>query len=216
MKAFIRPLAGLSILLLSSLSHAADGQAIYQSGGASPSALACITCHGPDAMGMAEAGFPRLAGLPAAYIGKQVHDFRDEKRSHPIMYPIAQALTDEEISAVAAYLTALPAPAAPVITRAAAVKSEGETLALRGAWSRNIPECVTCHGPGGSGVGTAFPPLYGQSALYLSTQLNAWRQGSRKNDPDDLMGHIARALTEQEIESVSAYFATLGQQEGHQ
>ncbi|MNY72686.1 Cytochrome c [compost metagenome] len=63
------------------------------------------------------------------------------------------------------------------------------------------------------GVGSAFPPLAGQSASYLVAQLNAWRDGSRHNDPNDLMGHIAKALTPDEITAVADYFATLGSQE---
>ena len=50
------------------------------------------------------------------------------------------------------------------------------TPELRGAWERNIPECVACHGPAGMGVGASFPPLAGQSAQYLGAQLNAWRR----------------------------------------
>ncbi|MNC81159.1 Cytochrome c [compost metagenome] len=70
-----------------------------------------------------------------------------------------------------------------------------------------------CHGPGGVGVGSVFPPLAGQSAAYLSAQLNAWRDGSRHNDSNDLMGHIAKSLTPEEIKAVTEYFATLGSQE---
>ena len=81
------------------------------------------------------------------------------------------------------------------------------------AWERNIPECVACHGPAGMGVGASFPPLAGQSAQYLGAQLNAWRQGTRKNDPNDLMGHIARAMSDDEVQAVAGYFADLGQKE---
>ena len=63
------------------------------------------------------------------------------------------------------------------------------------------------------GVGESFPPLAGQSAQYLSAQLNAWRQGTRKNDPNDLMGHIARSMTDAEVQAVSEYFASVGLKE---
>lgn len=89
----------------------------------------------------------------------------------------------------------------------------GERLALRGAWERQVPECVSCHGPGGVGVGTAFPPLAGQPASYLVAQLNAWREGTRHNDPNDLMGHIAKSLSAEEVAAVADYFATLNSQE---
>lgn len=193
--------------------HAADGQKIYSEGGANPAAVACITCHGADGLGLGPAGFPRLAGLSPAYLAKQLADFKHGTRNNAIMLPIASALSDTEIDAVAALLGDMDAPATRRVTRADPVATDapGEKLALRGAWERNIPECVACHGPGGIGVGTHFPPLAGQSAEYLSAQLNAWRDGSRKNDPNDLMGHVARSMTDEEVTAVSAYFAGLSQ-----
>lgn len=62
--------------------------------------------------------------------------------------------------------------------------------------------------------GEAFPPLQGQGEMYLSNQLRAWQLGTRRNDPNDLMGHIAKSLSEEEIRSVSQFFATLGQAGG--
>ncbi|WP_417787743.1 c-type cytochrome [Stutzerimonas xanthomarina] len=192
--------------------HAADSTAVYTKGGANPAVMACITCHGTEGEGMAAAGFPRLAGLPAGYMRKQLGDFASGARANPTMQPIAAALSAEEADAVTAMLADKPGPQVERVGRTAAVEGPGETLALRGAWDRNIPECVACHGPSGVGVGDAFPPLAGQSAQYLASQLTAWRQGTRKNDPNDLMGHIARSLTDDEVKAVSAYFAGLTDQ----
>lgn len=198
------------VLLASSVQVlGADPTPVYTNGGANPAAMACITCHGAQGEGMAAAGFPRLAGLSADYLQKQLADYASGDRANPIMQPIASALTAEETQAVTTMLADKPAPEVVRIGRAAAAQTLGETLALRGAWERNIPECVACHGPSGIGVGDAFPPLVGQSTQYLVSQLNAWRQGTRKNDPNDLMGHIARKLSDDEIQAVSAYFAGL-------
>lgn len=206
-----RLLAGACALLLAMQAQAADGQKLFTQGGANPAAMACVTCHGANGEGMAAGGFPRLAGLSAGYLNKQMEDFRSGARANPIMQPIAAALGDDEMQALSAFLAAKPAPAAAQASRADAAEGVGARLALRGAWERNIPECVSCHGPGGSGVGDAFPALGGQSAAYLSAQLNAWRQGTRKNDPNDLMGHVARSLTDAEVTAVAEYFASLGQ-----
>lgn len=216
MKTIYRSLAGGCALLLAAQIQAADGHTIYQKGGANPAAMACATCHGPDGLGMAAGGFPRLAGLSSGYVAKQLDDLRSGSRSSPIMQPIAAAMTTEEIQALADAVAAMPAPSVPPINRAALAEGTGARLALRGAWERNIPECVACHGPGGVGVGDSFPPLSGQPASYLVGQLNAWKQGTRKNDPNDLMGHIARALSDEEIEAVSRYFASLGTEEASQ
>lgn len=215
-------------LLLPLLAHGADGEAIMQKGGANPSALPCITCHGTDGKGMAPAGFPRLAGLPEPYIAKQLADFKAGRRENPVMQPVAQALTDEEVAAVAKAYAELP----KVNVKPGPVErpqpGTGAWIALRGAWERNIPECTLCHGPAGVGVGTAFPPLAGQSALYIENQLNAWRGApaqaatrktkavaavppSRRNDPNGLMAHIARDLSAAEVKAVAEYFAGLGE-----
>lgn len=204
--------AGAGALLLAVQAQAADGQKIYTQGGANPAAMACATCHGANGEGVAASGFPRLAGLSARYMRKQLEDIRSGARYAPVMQPLAAALTDDEIEAVTGMLAGMPAANAPRITRVEKADGVGAELALRGAWGRNIPECVSCHGPGGVGVGDSFPALTGQSAQYLSSQLQAWRQGTRKNDPNDLMGHVARALTDAEIQAVSDYFANLSQQ----
>ena len=164
-------------------------------------------------MGLAPAGFPRLAGISADYLSKQLHDFQRGKRVSPVMQPLAKALTDDEIASVTQAIAAMPAPPVPPINRSSMPEGVGETLALRGAWDRQIPECVSCHGPGGAGVGSAFPPLANQPAMYLVAQLNARRDGSRKNDPNDLMGHIAKAMSEDEVKTVAEYFSTVGHKE---
>ncbi|HZX52656.1 MAG TPA: c-type cytochrome [Pseudomonas sp.] len=208
MNDFCWPLAGL-LLAVSVSTQAADPLAVYGKGGTNPAAMACTSCHGTEGEGLAAAGFPRLAGLSAVYLKKQLADFASAERVNPIMQPIAAALSAEEADAVTAMLASKPQPPVERISRAALAEEPDAVLALRGAWERNIPECVACHGPSGVGVGDTFPPLVGQSAQYLSAQLLAWQQGTRKNDPNDLMGHIARSLSQDEIKAVSAYFANL-------
>lgn len=221
-------LLGCALTQLPLVAHAIDGQAIMQKGGANPAALPCITCHGTDGRGMAAGGFPRLAGLPAEYVTKQLRDFRAGLRINPIMQPVAKSLSDEEIEAVAKAYAEMP----KVNVKAGPVErpeqGSGAWIALRGAWERNIPECTLCHGPSGVGVGSTFPPLAGQSAEYIEAQLHAWRgkpaiaakrkakamaavPATRRNDPNGLMQHIAKDLSEDEIKAVAAYFAGLGE-----
>ncbi|WP_449434167.1 c-type cytochrome [Pseudomonas putida] len=199
------------LFLLASTAHAEpDGQKIYTQGGQAPAAVACATCHAADGMGTAGAGFPRLAGLPQGYLSKQLEDFRSGKRANAVMQPIAQALDAAEGKAVATYLSALEVPGPSVnVDPTGSVASAAEKLVKQGDWSRNIPACVACHGQGNTGVGEHFPPLVGQSGAYITAQLNAWRSGARKNDPNDLMGHVARSLSDAEVRDVSAYFASL-------
>jgi len=58
------------------------------------------------------------------------------------------------------------------------------------------------------GVGEHFPPLIGQSANYLASQLHAWQQGTRSNDPLQLMHSVAGKLSDADIAAVSAWYAT--------
>ena len=208
----------MSSLLVFSMqaATAADGKKIFNQGGENPAAMACMSCHGPDGLGMAAAGFPRLAGLPAAYLSKQLKDFRDGNRKQPIMEPLAKALSDAEISAISATLAAMPVAATPDIRRQQMATDPVESLALYGDWSRGIPGCVQCHGPGGVGVGEHFPPLAHQPASYLAGQLDAWRDGRRSNDPNQLMVGVAKALTDTEVKALAEYFATRASQEAAQ
>ncbi|QXI40469.1 c-type cytochrome [Pseudomonas xantholysinigenes] len=204
---------GSLLILAWPSAHAADGQKIFNQGGQNPAAMACLGCHGPDGKGVAAAGFPRLAGLPAGYLAKQLEDFRNGSRKQPVMEPLAKAMEPAEIQAVSAYLSQLPADTAPDTRRQQIATDPVTRLALYGDWNRQIPGCVQCHGPGGSGIGEHFPPLAGQPAGYLVAQLNAWRDGSRSNDPNQLMVNVAKAMTDAEIKQVADYFAQLSRPE---
>lgn len=181
------------------------------------SATVCVACHQADGMGMNNPGaesWPRLAGLPAEYIDKQLHDIKAGKRENVTMMPFATMLDDQQIADVAAYYSAMtPWPELPTAYHAADPNDDAEWLAERGDWAQDriIPACSQCHGPNGQGVGANFPPLAGQDADYLKAQLHAWREGTRHNDPEELMVGIANRLDEEQIEMIAEYYATLPQ-----
>jgi len=209
MKSLERALMGGALGLLLGNAYALDGNKIFTEGGSQPGAMSCVACHGADGLGLAAAGFPRLAGLPAHYVRKQLADFASGARNNPVMQPLAKALTDLEIAALSDAVAAMPAPQTAMPSRSQMPADPIEKLALQGAWERQIPACVSCHGPGGVGVGDAFPPLASQPAAYLAAQLSAWQNGTRRNDPNDLMGHIAKSMTADEVQGVAHYFASL-------
>ena len=65
---------------------------------------ACFGCHG--AAGATETSIPPIIiGVPADYIIKSMKEFRDGSRSSTIMGRIAKGYTDEEITAVASYIS---------------------------------------------------------------------------------------------------------------
>lgn len=182
--------------------------AIIAKQGNGKGAPACSSCHGPDGGGQAAAGFPRLAGLDAAYLRRQLDSFANGSRDNAVMAPIAKALSEDERHALAEYYSRLPIP--PAAAKGSVPPSGdalGEELATHGRWSRQVPGCVKCHGPRGVGVGANFPPLAGQSATYIANQLRDWQQGKRKNDPLQLMQHVSSALDDADIKAVSEWFA---------
>jgi cytochrome c553 len=201
-------LAALALSGLPPLAQGTDAAAITRQGngkGAAP----CMACHGADGAGQAAAGNPRLAGLDAAYLQKQLDDFASGTRDNAVMKPTATALDEDERQALARYYSKLPLPPslAKPATPMPAADSVGAVLATRGDWSRDVPGCVQCHGPAGVGVGAHFPPLAGQPTAYIAAQLKAWQNGARHNDPLQLMQHLSKALSAQEIDAVATWFA---------
>ncbi|WKJ91378.1 c-type cytochrome [Methylomonas montana] len=66
--------------------------------------------------------------------------------------------------------------------------------------------CQGCHGAAGISSSPLWPSLAGQSAIYIESQLNKFRTGQRDND---VMKPIAAGLSENDIQNVAAYYASL-------
>lgn len=70
--------------------------------------LPCMACHGPDLMGNAAIGAPRIAGLPETATLAAFRAIAAGKTgSNFVMRRIAGALTPEQRQEVAAYLATL-------------------------------------------------------------------------------------------------------------
>lgn len=199
----------LCVLLVNGvMADTPDGATIAHQGnghGVAP----CMACHGADGGGQSAAGFPRLAGLPQAYLRKQLDDFAHGSRNNATMQPVASALSDAERDALAQYYSKLAIPnTAPAPAPSGETAQLGQSLAERGRWSTGLPACEQCHGPGGIGVGDHFPPLAAQSAVYLGNALRAWQQGARHNDPLQLMQSVTSKLNDADIAAISAWYAS--------
>ena len=66
--------------------------------------------------------------------------------------------------------------------------------------------CAVCHGPNGMSMMPNAPHLAGQPAIYLVEQLKNYRSGKR---PHEVMGVIAKPLTDAEIEDLAAWYSSL-------
>ncbi|AHE98354.1 c-type cytochrome [Thioalkalivibrio paradoxus] len=204
------PLLGLAALwLLGTTATAEDdpGARIAHEGN-DRGATACIQCHGEQGQGQAQPPFPRLAGLPEAYLIEQMQAYREGQRPNPTMAQVAQHLADDEIEAVSRYYAGME-PAGGPYRVPAGLLERGRGIALEGLPDRNIQSCASCHGEQGQKRSPALPPLAGHPPRYLMSQLRAYAQGSRKTSLAGLMQGIAKALEEEEMAAVSAYFASL-------
>lgn len=91
-----------------------QGRALYQTGrmatGSAPAVAACSACHGAAGFGNAPAAYPALRGQHAAYTELMLKTFRDGTRSNDlnaVMRQAGQALTDDDIRALAAYAASM-------------------------------------------------------------------------------------------------------------
>lgn len=66
--------------------------------------------------------------------------------------------------------------------------------------------CRVCHGLDGVGTNPMIPNIGGQSAEYLSKQLQDFRAG-RREDPQ--MSIIASDLTDEEIKALADWYASI-------
>ena len=173
-----------------------SGELIAMSGGEAGARYACATCHGVRGEGN---GFdaPRLAGLPAGYLQKQMEDYAAGLRPHEVMRDVARFLDSHERVRVANHYAALPPQALLPATQ--------ETIdAATPRLYANA--CQQCHGI--EGVGTANgPPLNAQPAFYLTQQLQDWQVSKRRNDGNHVMLKVAQQLNAIEVRQLGLYLS---------
>ncbi|HIG92236.1 MAG: cytochrome c4 [Methylococcales bacterium] len=86
----------------------AMGRDLYRNGDVKNKVSACIACHGPYGQGNKPAVFPRLASQHADYLIKSLKDFKSDVRNNnpdSMMHMIAKKMSDQEIEAVAHYIS---------------------------------------------------------------------------------------------------------------
>jgi cytochrome c553 len=64
--------------------------------------------------------------------------------------------------------------------------------------------CASCHGENGNSLVSTFPKLAQQHASYLIKQLQAFKNGTRKNP---MMSSIAMGLSDDDMADIAAYYA---------
>jgi cytochrome c553 len=170
----------------------------------------CASCHNADGNSTI-AENPRLAGLDAGYLARQLADFKSGSRPSPVMAGIVGLLGEGEFKALAAHFSKQkPAPgAAATDTKLAA---QGKEIFDEGIVGSAVPACSGCHNEDGSGT-DKYPRITGQHSAYVVQQLANFKSGARANDGKGVMQAVARRMNEKEIQAVAEYVATLKEAE---
>ncbi len=161
-------------------------------------AQVCAACHGAD--GNSAVGiFPNLAGQTWRYIYVQLKDFKEGKRSDPVMSPMAAPLSRQDMIDIANFYAAQAA-------KPSNFKTDDAKVTL-GKAKANETLCSMCHLGGFSGQ-NEIPRVAGQQYEYFIKQMKDFKARTRTNDAGN-MTSVAQTLSETDIENLAHYIASL-------
>ncbi len=190
----------ISLLVSFGISGAAMAQGDAAAG--QTKAASCFGCHGADGNSTAPS-FPKLAGQHPGYIAKQLADIKSGARPSPMMAGFAAGLSAQDQQDLGAFFSTLTTSTGTVD---AALAAKGAEIYSAGLAAKGVAACSACHGNSGEGNAQAnFPTLNGQYAAYVESQLKAFRDGTRANDPNSMMRGVAARMSDADIKAVSAY-----------
>ena len=188
----LKRLVVLSFCVAASLSNAQDLQA------GKATAAVCAACHGEDGNALIP-GYPMLAGQNWRYIYIQLKDYKEGRRSHPIMTAMASNLSRDEMVNVANYFAGFRLKPNGFVADEAKVKlgkaKADETL------------CTMCHLGGFSGQ-NEIPRVAGQQYDYVVEQLRNFKARTRTNDAGN-MTSVAQTLSDTDIENLGHYISSI-------
>lgn len=204
-----------AMLAAAAIAHANEpAKAAYKGDAAKGQPIAstvCAACHGADGNSPTPVN-PKLAAQNPDYLFKQMRNFKgaeggQPERTNAVMNGMIAPYTEEQMRDFAAYFASQ--------TQKGEVAKNRETIELgqklyrAGNIAKGLPACGACHGPAGAGIPAQYPRIGGQYAEYLETQLKAFREGTRANDPNKMMRMVAIKMTDAEIKAVSDYISGL-------
>ena len=158
----------------------------------------CVACHGPGGMS-ADPVFPILAGQTARYTYLQLKDFKEGRRTEPLMEPFLAALSREDMFDLAAFFAAQK-------PRPNAFKADPARVA-RGKAKADEVLCTMCHLGGFLGQ-NEIPRVAGQHYAYVVKQMRDFKTGKRTNDAGN-MASVAKTLSDRDIEDLAHYLSSL-------
>jgi len=194
----------LAVAVLMMLGAVGTSQAAGDAAAGQARAAVCIGCHGADGNSLNPI-WPKLAGQSAAYLEKQLVDYKSGKRKDPMMSGMAMPLNDQDIANLSAFFAKQATSAA---SGNAELVDAGKKVYQGGNMESGVAACKGCHGPDGVGNPAAkFPAVKGQHAAYVAKQLRDFKSGTRGNDMNGMMSGVAAKMSETEIKAVAEYVA---------
>jgi len=158
----------------------------------------CFACHGPNG-NSANPAFPILAGQSWRYTYLQLKDFKEGRRSDPVMSPMVADLSRDDMIALGNFFAAQkPLPIA--------FKADGARVAA-GRKTSDAVLCPMCHLGGFVGQ-NEIPRVAGQYPEYVRKQLSDFKARRRTNDAGN-MTSVAGTLSDDDIENLAHYIANL-------
>ena len=161
----------------------------------------CAGCHAVDG-NSAVAANPKLAGMNAEYLNKQLTEFKSGDRKNAVMGGIVASLSPQDMKNLAAYFSAQQPK--PGTSKDQELALQGQKIYRGGVMGAGVPACASCHGAQGQGIPVQFPRLAGQHADYIYAQLNNFRVGARANDGAKMMRTIAAKMTDADMKAVAS------------
>lgn len=156
-------------------------------------AAGCAGCHGDGGISKTP-GMPSLVALDPKYLVAAMKAYKGGQRKNDTMKSMLASVTDASINNIALYY-GLQKPAR-VQTPAAGDKAAGATAAAA---------CAGCHGSDGVSGNPTTPSLAGQDATYITSALQAYKQGTRS---DETMKGLAASLDDNAVKNVAAFYAS--------
>ena len=171
----------------------------------------CTTCHGVEGIGNIAIKAPRLAGMEAWYLKRQLENFRagirgthGEDLQGIAMRSMAAKLSNESIADIVDWI------------------GDWEYVPAEATIEGNVRQgdiafqaCAACHGANAQGnEALGAPALAGQNDWYLLTQLRNFRAGSRGSHQEDTFGSQMVTMSkilrdDQAVINVVSYINTL-------
>lgn len=156
----------------------------------------CALCHGLYG-NTVRTKFPKLAGQNAAYIEKQIHDFKNGLRTNDggQMSTVVTEIEKSQIPQIVKWFSTQPHPEA-----IDAIDTIGESLFNRAG-------CTSCHIEQKLDD-SVMPLLSAQHPEYLAKQMREMRDGIRAGDNAGVMKQQLDTLTDAAIDSIALYLAS--------